>query len=287
MKPAIGDADLLIVQTALNIAKENTVTVIGENTDFLILLLYHKLTKSMPVYLTGEEKSNMKSKPKIWDMQYAKEKLGDDLCNSLLAVHALLGCDTTSRIHSVGKATAFQKFKANAEFRLLIKTLSSDSGTKADILAAGERLLLMLTGDVREKTLDELRYSQYTKKLGTAKKALSPKMFGPTSDAASLHLMCAYYQIQAWKGRTDLELSELGWMLKNDFTLPVPMTKALGPSNILKVIRCSCQGDCTGRCTCHYLGIKCTSICSTCRRVSCSNCDESPDNYENSDENVD
>ena len=205
MKHAVGDADLLIVQTALDIVKENTITVTDEETDLLILLLYHKLTNSMPLYLTGEEKSNMKSKPKIWDIQYAKEKLGDDLCNSLLAVHALLGCNTTSQIHSVSKSTVFQKFKANAEFRLLIKTLFSYSGTKADILAAGERLLLMLTSGVREKTLDELHYSQYTRKLGTTKKALSPKMLGPTSDAASLHIMCIYYRIQAWKGRTNLE----------------------------------------------------------------------------------
>ena len=76
-------------------------------------------------------------------------------------------------------------------------------------------------------------------------------------------------------------------MLKNDFVLPVPMTKAPGPSNILKVIRCSCQGDCTGLGTCHSLGIKCTSMCSTCRWVSCSSCDESPDDYENSDEDTD
>ena len=207
--------------------RKTQVTVIGEDMDLLILLLYPKSTKSMPVYLTGEEKSNMKSKPKIWDIQYAKEKLGDDLCNSLLAVHALLGCNTTSRIHGVSKATAFQKFKANAEFRSLIKTLSSDSGTKADILAAGERLLLMLTGGVREKTLEELRYCQYTRKLDTAKKVLSLKMLCPTSDAASLHVKRVYYQIQAWKCRTDLQLSEWGWMLKNDFVLPVPMTKAL------------------------------------------------------------
>ena len=72
-----------------------------------------------------------------------------------MAVHALLGCDTTSGIHGVGKATAFQKFKANEEFWFLIKTLYSDIGTKANILAAGERLLLMLTGGVREKTLQE------------------------------------------------------------------------------------------------------------------------------------
>ena len=57
-------------------------------------------------------------------------------------------------------------------------------------------------------------------------------MLGPTSDAASLHGMGVYYQIQAWKGRTDLELSEWGWMLKNYFVLPAPMTKDRGPSNI-------------------------------------------------------
>ena len=57
-------------------------------------------------------------------------------------------------------------------------------------------------------------------------------MLGPTSDAASLHVMGVYYQIQSWKGRTDLELSKWGWILKNDFVLPAPMTKDPGPSNI-------------------------------------------------------
>ena len=124
--------------------------MIGEDSDLLILLLYHKLTNSMPVYLTGEEKSNMKSKPKIWDIHYAKEKLSDKFCDRLLTVHVLLCCDTTSQIHGVGKVRVFGKFKVNVKLRLLIKT-SSDNGTKADIWAAGERLHLMLTSGVREK----------------------------------------------------------------------------------------------------------------------------------------
>ena len=112
--------------------------MIGDHTDLLILFLYHKSENSHPVYLRGQEKSNMKSVPKTWDIQCAKEKLGDILCSSPLTIHALLGCDTTSRIHTVGKATAFYKFKKDADFRLLIKILSSESGTKADILTAGE-----------------------------------------------------------------------------------------------------------------------------------------------------
>ena len=113
--------------------------------------------------------------------------------STVLTIHALLGCDTTSRIHTVGKATAFYKVKKDADFRLLIKTLSSESGTKADILTAGEKLLVVLVGDAKEKTLDELRFSQYYRKLGTTNKALSPKMLCPTSDAGSLHIMRAYH----------------------------------------------------------------------------------------------
>ena len=36
-----GDADLPIVNAALEIATETSVTVVGENTDLLVLLLYH------------------------------------------------------------------------------------------------------------------------------------------------------------------------------------------------------------------------------------------------------
>ena len=109
------------------------------------------------MFQTCEEKSNVKCKPKIWDIAYAQNKLGDELCEALLAIHAMLGCDTTSRVHKVGKAVILNIFKSNVECRRLLKMLSS-SQSRQDILAAGEVLLLMVTGGTaREKTLDELR----------------------------------------------------------------------------------------------------------------------------------
>ena len=116
----------------------------------------------------------------------------------------------------------------------------------------------MLVGGAKEKTLDELRFYQYYRKLGATNKAFSPKMLCPTSDAGSLHIMRVYHQVQVWKGVTNLEISEWGWMRNKDLILPVPMTKGPGPSNLLKMIRCSCQGYCSGRCTCHSLRIKCS-----------------------------
>ena len=37
-------------------------------------------------------------KGKIWDIQHAKDKLGDKLCNALLPIHVLTGCDKTPRV---------------------------------------------------------------------------------------------------------------------------------------------------------------------------------------------
>ena len=211
--------------------------MIGEDTDLLVLLLHHKASSSQPVFLTCEEKSNMKCKPKIWDIAYAQNKLGDELCEALLDIHAMLGCDTTSRVRTVGKVVILNKFKSNIECRRLLKMLSS-SQSRQDILAAGEVLLLMVMGGTaRQKMLDELRYSKYNRKLGTSKKALSAEMLGPTSDAACQHILRVYHQVQVWKGKNDLVLNEWGWKVTNDLVLPVAMTKPPRPANLLKVIR--------------------------------------------------
>ena len=55
VKHSDDDADLLIVQTALEMGEQHTVTVIGEDTDLLVLLLHHKASSSQPVFLTCEE----------------------------------------------------------------------------------------------------------------------------------------------------------------------------------------------------------------------------------------
>ena len=37
-----GDADLVIVKTGISLASKSTVTIIGEDTDLLALLLHHE-----------------------------------------------------------------------------------------------------------------------------------------------------------------------------------------------------------------------------------------------------
>ena len=42
--------------------------------------------------------------------------LGDQICDNVLFAHALLGCDTTSRVFGIGEPEALKKLRSNAFF---------------------------------------------------------------------------------------------------------------------------------------------------------------------------
>ena len=80
-------------------------TLIGEDTDLLVLLLYHAAANDCKdLYFRSD-----KGKPNVYNIKVLKRLLGDDVCSDLLFVHAFSGCDTTSRIFGVGKKSVVQK----------------------------------------------------------------------------------------------------------------------------------------------------------------------------------
>jgi len=46
---------------------------------------------------------------KVWDIQATCSVLGSNLCRHLPFLHALLGCDTTSRLFGIGKTVGLKK----------------------------------------------------------------------------------------------------------------------------------------------------------------------------------
>ncbi len=95
---ASGDADMNIVKAAV---KASVHQPIGEDIDSLILLLYYAGMNNRGLYFRLD-----KSKATKVYISEIKQVLGSDLCSQLLFIHAFTGCDTTSRIFSVGKQTA-------------------------------------------------------------------------------------------------------------------------------------------------------------------------------------
>ena len=134
---AKGDADCQIVQEALKSAADCETHVVGEDTDLLVLLLFHVKENMSSVYFSSIRAGTTR----VWDIQRTQSHLGSDVCNYILFAHAFSGCDTTSRTFGIGKQVPLKKIQqGNNLFLSAAKTFlqSSDHDTVAE---AGEGLL--------------------------------------------------------------------------------------------------------------------------------------------------
>ena len=90
---ASGDADATIAMSGIEAAKEcdGNVAVVSRDTDILVLLLGR--AKSEDIYLVQPQPGK---EDKTYSIQRIKQRIGPDICDILLVLHALTGCDTNS-----------------------------------------------------------------------------------------------------------------------------------------------------------------------------------------------
>ena len=94
------DADLLIAQTAVQSAATKNTVLVADDTDLVILLCYYADPDGFELFMQFSTRGTMK-KNRIWDIKVTQNELGADICNNVLFIHAILGCDTTSRLYMV------------------------------------------------------------------------------------------------------------------------------------------------------------------------------------------
>ena len=226
----------------------NTV-LIGDDTDFLVLLLYHGELDAQDLFFSPEPRQGDKSR-KMWDIKKTKAALGRDICFRILFVHAFLGCDTTSRVHGIGKGAALKKVKTNAAFSELAGIFGRADATKQDITVAGEKAMLHLYNASSTESLNSLRYIRFCQRVATGTLSLQPENLPSTFSAASFHSLRVYYQVQRWKG-VELPPQDWGWRLADSKLLPVLTDRLPAHQSLLEFIRCNCKTDCnTQRCSC-------------------------------------
>ena len=88
-----GDADVLIVQTAAEIAANRDVVVAAEDTDILILLMHHWTPDMCDIYFNTERKAKSAKTIKSWNIRDIVE--GPHMVDNILLAHAWSGCDST------------------------------------------------------------------------------------------------------------------------------------------------------------------------------------------------
>ena len=286
---APGDADLLIVQKAVELATRVNTVLVGDDTDLLILLCYHANLDSHSIFFRPEPKKGTKN-PRVWDIKAVKKQLGHEISTHILFLHAVLGCDTTSRLHGIGKGNSLKKFRSSEHFREQAKVFDAQSASTEDVIAAGEQALVSMYNGKPGGKLDILRYKRFCEKVATNTSHVKPQTLPPTSAAAKYHSLRVFFQVQQWKGFGDELLpEEWGWRESDGVLNPVQTDLPPAPDDLLRVIRCNCQSDCsTLRCTCRKHNVKCSLACGNCRGSGCMNSDplahEEVDNDDDDDD---
>ena len=78
-----GDADTMIAKCALDFAAQgNEVTVVSDDTDVLVLLIYHWKMNMAAIYFKSE------AKKMVWKIQDIVESTGELLTSHILFIHA-------------------------------------------------------------------------------------------------------------------------------------------------------------------------------------------------------
>ena len=95
-----GDADTLIVSSALEFAW-NGQTVVAEDTDVLIMLVYHWINCMEDIFIRKE--SRLSTPGEMISMKDATSSIPVVIQRHILLIHAWSGCDTTSATFGHGK----------------------------------------------------------------------------------------------------------------------------------------------------------------------------------------
>jgi len=127
---AKDDADTLIVKTALELAGLNEpVTVIANDTDILVILVYHynlQLSALSPIYLKSDMKRQKTDSKSIISIRDVCLQVGDITARALLTIHAISGCDTTSAVFGHGKTSVLKALTKSNDITQLAQLLGSD-----------------------------------------------------------------------------------------------------------------------------------------------------------------
>ena len=187
---------MLIVQTAVALARTKETAIIEDHTDLLVLLSHHAEINAHDLFLASEPKQGL-SKNKISCIKQSKELLGIDACNNIIFINTILECDTTSRLYGLVKGLKSLKVMF---FCKKAEVFNSDlSVANNDIVVAGEKALVCLYGGASDEGLTTLRYRRFCEKVAKSTSHVEPQILPPTAAAAEYHNLCVYYQIMDWK----------------------------------------------------------------------------------------
>lgn len=277
-----GDADGMIVERAIQLAREgNVVTVVADDTDILVLLLYHWKETMADIYFQSEVKKSQRKNVNVWKIRDLAAKAGEVIVSNILFIHAWSGCDTTCATFGHGKTALMKKVQDSKELQHLSRMMCDPLITAEQVGKAGTRIFIIMYGGKKPDSLNCLRHAKFMEMATTSKSALDPQKLPPTERAGYYHSLRVHLQIMLWRDLigNDLDPQQWGWKLEGNKLVPLMTDLTPAPENLLKFVRCKCKltsrNPCgTNTCSCRKNGLKCVSACGDCRGEGCYNAED-------------
>ena len=101
------------------------------------------------------------------------------LCENILFIHTLLGCDTISSVLGTGKGTSLKVYNQSGYFREQAHVFSKSSviieTISEQITSAGEKALLHLYKGTDDDNFDSLRYKMFCQKVASSRFHFKPE----------------------------------------------------------------------------------------------------------------
>ena len=186
----------------------------------------------------------------------------------LPAVHALSGCDTTSKIGT--KKSAFQTAEKSGEEYL--KSFGKSVLTEEMVCSAEKFLADCLSNDKKLQTFDELRFQTYHKKT----LQLDFEKLPCTSNSIHRHIKRAFLQCYRWlhapfMETIDLNPTDYGYIIDdNEHLIPEIVEGPVTPDDF--PLPCNCIKCAKSTvCPCRVRDIPCCEFCKCNASVSCKN----------------
>ena len=150
------DADTKIVSTSLEIAQESPVTVVADDTDIAVMLLYHWNENIFDIFLLQERGKQ------CWSMKECKSQMSVMKQQYLLFVQAWSGCDSMSAILGKGEPSFFQFVEKYPTIQSASEIMSDFWGTKNEVEEFAVKIFIQLYGGQDGSSLQKLRLVSIT-----------------------------------------------------------------------------------------------------------------------------
>ena len=265
----------MIISSALNVSDKPTV-VVGPDTDLLVAL-NARAPKNKQLYMLRHSSNNTT----VFDITSLQSAVGE--CkDSLLFLHAVTGCDTTSALCNQGKKKAYKLLREHTGLAKDVSIFNMPQAAKKDLITAGEKFLLHLYGASDFTSQDAFRYYAYTRAIAkkSVKDSFNLATLPPTSAAAKQHILRTYLQVQQWIGN-ELEPTDWGWRVYMNTPILVPTDQPPAPERLLNLVSCKCMTGCSRGCGCRRVGALCSPMCASCMGITSTNTGQDSEVYIN------